>query len=64
MIAVSFPLLGILQPYLEIFFVDYNINVISYFVENVWVIFGWQFVGISVVNVIASYLAVNKYAKV
>ncbi|HNV12868.1 MAG TPA: permease-like cell division protein FtsX [bacterium] len=64
MIAVSFPLLGILQPYLEIFFVDYNINVISYFVENVWVIFGWQFIGISVVNVIASYLAVNKYAKV
>ncbi|MCK9438899.1 MAG: permease-like cell division protein FtsX [Patescibacteria group bacterium] len=63
-ISVSFPLLGILQPYLELFFVDYNINVVSYFVENVWTIFGWQFIGISVVNVIASYLAVSKYAKV
>jgi cell division transport system permease protein len=63
-ISISFPLLGILQPYLELFFVDYNINVISYFVENVWTIFGWQFIGISVVNVIASYLAVSKYAKV
>lgn len=63
-ISVSFPLLGILQPYLELFFVDYNINVVSYFVENVWTIFGWQFVGISIVNVIASYLAVSKYAKV
>lgn len=64
MISVSFPLLGILQPYLEVFFVDYNINMISYFVDNVWTIFGWQFIGISIVNVIASYLAVNKYAKV
>ncbi len=64
MISVSFPLLGILQPYLELFFVDYNINVVSYFVENVWFIFGWQFIGISVVNVLASYLAVSKYAKV
>lgn len=64
MISVSFPLLGVLQPYLEMFFVDYNINVISFFVDNVWAIFGWQFVGISVVNVLASYLAVNKYAKV
>lgn len=64
MVAVSFPLLGILQPYLELFFVDYNFNIISFFVENVWTIFGWQFIGISLVNVLASYLAVNKYAKV
>lgn len=64
MIAVSFPLLGIIQPYLEMFFVDYGINIVSYFVDNVWVIFGWQFVGISFVNVLASYIAVNKYAKV
>ena len=64
MVAVSFPLLGILQPYLELFFVDYNFNIISFFVENVWTIFGWQFIGISFVNVLASYIAVNKYAKV
>jgi cell division transport system permease protein len=63
-ISMSFPLLGILQPYLEVFFVDYNINVVSYFANNFWMIFGLQFLGISLINVIASYLAVNKYSKV
>lgn len=63
-VAISFPLLGVVQPYLEVFFVDYNINIVGFFVENVWAIFGWQFIGISIVNLIASYLAVNKYAKV
>jgi hypothetical protein len=46
------------------FFVDYGINIVSYFVDNVWTIFGWQFVGIAFVNVLASYIAVSKYAKV
>ncbi|PKM91123.1 hypothetical protein CVU82_03655 [Candidatus Falkowbacteria bacterium HGW-Falkowbacteria-1] len=64
MISVSFPLLEIIQPYLEMFFVDYGINIVSYFVDNVWTIFGWQFVGIAFVNVLASYIAVSKYAKV
>lgn len=63
-ISISFPLLGVLQPYLEVFFVDYNINVVSYFANNFWMIFGLQFLGISLINVIASYLAVNKYSKV
>ncbi len=63
-ISITFPLLGILQPYLEVFFVDYSINVISYFVNNFWSIFGWQFLGITLINVLASYLAVKKYAKV
>lgn len=64
MIAVTFPLLSILQPYLEIFFVDYNINIIKYFVNNFGMIFGIQFLAISAINVLASYLAVRKYAKV
>jgi cell division transport system permease protein len=64
LIIISFPLLGILQPYLEVFFVDYSINIVSYFVDNFWLIFGAQFLGISLVNVLASYLAVKKHAKV
>lgn len=63
-IIISFPLLGILQPYLEVFFVGYSVNVVSYFVDNFWLIFGVQFLGISFVNIIASYLAIKKYAKV
>ncbi len=64
MIAVTFPLLGLLQPYLEIFFVDYSIDIVKYFVSNFWLIFGVQFIVISVINILASYLAVRKYAKV
>lgn len=64
MVAVTFPLLGLLQPYLEIFFVDYSIDIVKYFISNFWIIFGIQFVAISAINVLASYLAVRKYAKV
>lgn len=63
-ILISFPLLIILQPYLEIFFVGYNINVVNYFVDNFWLIFGTQFLVISFINIFASYIAVRKYAKV
>ncbi len=63
-VIVSLPLLGILQPYLETFFVDYSINIVSYFVDNFLIIFGTQFLAIAFINLAASYLAVRKYAKV
>jgi cell division transport system permease protein len=63
-ISLFFPLLGILQPYLELFFVDYNINIVKYFINNFWMIFGIQFLGISFINIMASYLAVKKHSKV
>ena len=63
-IALSFPLLSLAQPYLEVFFVDYSINVVSYFTNNFLAIFGIQFLGIVVINILASYLAVKKYAKI
>lgn len=63
-IAITFPLLSILQPYLEVFFLDYSINVFDYFSRNFLTIFGLQLLGISVVNVLASYLAIKKYARV
>lgn len=63
-VAISFPLLSLAQPYLEVFFVDYSINVVSYFTNNFLAIFGIQFLGIAVINILASYLAVKKYAKI
>lgn len=63
-IMLTLPLLGVLQPYLELFFVDYNVNVVLYFVDNFILIFGVQFLAISVVNIVASYLAVRKYSRV
>ena len=63
-ISIFYPFLTLLQPYLEAFFLGYNINILSYFVDNFWFIFGWQFLVVLVINMFASLLAVKKYAKV
>ncbi len=63
-IAIFYPFLSLLQPYLEIFFTDYNINILAYFVNNFAFIFGSQFIAILVINSLTSLFAVRKYAKV
>ncbi|MFA4999925.1 MAG: permease-like cell division protein FtsX [Patescibacteria group bacterium] len=63
-IAVFFPFLTLLQPYLEVFFMGYNINILAYFLENFLMIFGAQFIAILFINTIASLFAVRKYAQV
>ncbi len=63
-IGITFPLLSIAQPYLEVFFVGYNINVVNYFSSHFLLIFGLQFLGIAIINMVASYLAVRKYSKI
>ncbi|MEA3398286.1 MAG: permease-like cell division protein FtsX [Patescibacteria group bacterium] len=62
--VIFYPFLSLLQPYLEAFFVGYNFNLISYFYNNAYIIFGIQFLAVSLVNVLASQLAVSKYSKV
>ena len=61
---IFFPFLSLLQPYLEAFFVGYNINLIDYYYGNIFKIFGMEFLGLALINVLASYLAVRKYSKV
>jgi cell division transport system permease protein len=63
--AIFYPFLTLLQPYLETFFVGYNVNLVNYFYKDfVVIIFGVQFLGAALINVIASQLAVRKYSKV
>jgi cell division transport system permease protein len=62
--AIFYPFLGLLQPYLEAFFVGYNINILNYFYLNVFKIFGLEFIGAALINIFTSYLAVRKYSKV
>ncbi len=62
--AVFYPFIRLLQPYLETFFVGYNVNLPDYFYGNVLSIFGLQFLGVALVNIIASQLAVRKYSRV
>lgn len=63
-IAIFYPFLGLLQPYLETFFIGYDVNIISYFNINFINIFGLEFLGIAVINILASFIAVRKYANV
>ena len=59
---IFYPFLSLLQPYLEAFFVGYNVNLVSYFYDNIFTIFGTQFICAALINIFASYIAVKKYA--
>lgn len=63
-IALFYPFLSLLQPYLEVFFTGYSVNIVQYFSSNFWNVFGLQFLVITVINILASLVAVRKYAKV
>ncbi len=63
-IAAFYPFLSLLQPYLEVFFMGYNVNILSHFVTNFWKIFGLEFLIIAGINVLASLVAVRRYARV
>lgn len=63
-VAIFFGFLTILQPYLEAFFIGYNINLISYFSVNFWKIFGLEFLAAAGINILASYIAVKKYSRI
>ncbi len=63
-ISVFYPFLSLLQPYLEVFFMGYSVNILTYFVDNFVLIFGAQFAVVLFINIIATLFAVRKYAKV
>ncbi|MFA5155061.1 MAG: ABC transporter permease [Patescibacteria group bacterium] len=63
-ISVFYPFLTLLQPYLEAFFTGYSINILAYFVDNFFFIFGAQFGAILLINILASLFAVRKYARI
>ena len=63
-IGVFYPFLSLLQPYLEAFFVDSRVGLLSYYLDNFWLVFGAQFLVVLAINVLASLFAVRKYAKV
>lgn len=62
--ALFYPFLRLLQPYLEAFFVGYNVDLVKYFYGKGLTIFGIQFLVAALINLAASYMAVRKYSKV
>jgi cell division transport system permease protein len=64
-VIISFyPLLTIMQPYLEVFFTDYSTNILTYYVNNFWPLFGIQFLIVFGITLAASLLAARKYARI
>lgn len=63
-IAIFYPFLSLLQPYLETFFIEYQMNIVSYFNQHFALIFGLEFLGAIIINGMASVIAVGKYSKV
>lgn len=63
-IVIFYPFLSLLQPYLEVFFMGYNVDILNYFIANFATIFGLQFLGILLINALASLFAVSRYTKV
>ncbi len=61
---IFYPFLTLLQPYLETFFVGYNINLLTYFYGNAIKVFGLQFLAAALINIFASMFAVRKYSRV
>jgi cell division transport system permease protein len=62
-VLIFYPFLSLLQPYLEAFFVGYNINIVDYFNIHFVQIFGLEFLGISAINILASWWATRRYAQ-
>lgn len=56
--------LTLLQPYLETFFLNYDINIITYFKVNLLRLLVLEFVGAAVINMVASLVAVRKYSNI
>jgi len=62
--TVFFPFLSLLQPYMDVFFTGYNVNIMDYFTSNWLLIFGSQFLAVAFISVMSSWLAIRRYARV
>jgi len=62
-ILVTYPFLGVIQPWVTTFFDGGNFNIVEYYNTHFVMIFGLQFLGATVVNVVAGLIATQKYVK-
>ncbi len=63
-IVLLYPFLSLIQPYLATFFSGFEVDLVGYFKSNFLLIFGLEFLAATLVNVLASLVAVGKYSKV
>ncbi|PLX25378.1 hypothetical protein C0580_02750, partial [Candidatus Parcubacteria bacterium] len=64
-VAIVYPLLDFIQPSLNSYFQDIQaIHITQYFKNNYLQIFGTQFLGLAIINMISTAVAIRKYLKV
>lgn len=63
-LVILYPFLGFVQPYLGVFFDGFKVNILEYYNNNFFTIFGLEFLAVTSVNFLASLVAVGKYSKV
>src|SRR3989344_3486354 len=63
-ILIIYPFLNFLQPYLVKFYLTEDFNIINYFNENFWQIFGLELLVIIALTIVGSIIAIRRYLKV
>jgi len=61
---IILPLLNLMQPYVDSFFMIDNFNILDQFKNNFWQIFSLEILGIIALNVVSSIIAIRRYLKV
>ena len=63
-IAILFPLLGVVGPYVDEFFKGYSFDLVKYFTSHLWQIVGLQLVFAGVLSFLSSSIAIGRYLRV
>lgn len=63
-IAVVYPLLNFIQPYVNNFFLTNQFSLADYFTSNFWLIFGLELLMIIFINIVSSSIALRRYLRV
>ncbi|MFA6215221.1 MAG: permease-like cell division protein FtsX [Patescibacteria group bacterium] len=62
-ILLLYPILNLIQPYLNSFFLTEEFSIINYFNGNFWQIFGLELLSVIFLNIISSSIAMRKYLR-
>ncbi len=63
-VAILFPLLSIVGPYVDEFFKGYSFDLMVYFTSHLWQIIGLQLVFAGVLSFLSSSIAIGRYLRV
>ena len=63
-VAMVFPLAGVIEPKLQVIFEGQSLGLVQYFRDFGWKIFGIEFLVLAFVGILSTWLAMRRYLKV